>query len=555
MDTTKQSAAADLEAYLQAMRLNGSSSPLKQQRCPAPTSLRPPQPQPPKVPVPTARADAQQLLQQLQEVRQYWPQPQPQSYGVGESSTGAGYVSPFGSSSPNSFYASHYGAHSPRFNTPTAPFPSVSAKLNAWAGHYSPIGPSHPSVSHWSSMPSSSTNHCQPTPSAPQLGAPFPAWDHHASLDPYASALLSALRPNQMDYRSWIHTPAVRRRPTLEEVRSRLLRRPMEPELVMFPETAGHVVRLLMEGGEEVRLSVLAGVKRTVRSVIGCGEGHAVFLALLRACEGRLDELQGIVQAVCKGTGFLMHVVKYNHGVTALEELIRAVALHQQLCLPLIVWLLRERLMEHSKGAELLHHCFTTMPYENCSIMIRFAIINIDEMLSSASGSRCLAECFRNAQKDELRLLEEIILSRTSEIARGEYSNYFLQGALECGSELLTDRIAERVAEDVASLSADQFGSYVVEACFLRTLSLAPAQRVLAAFLGLRNDQLAELVQGGYSNYVVHKLLATGKDYFPEQTTALARRIEKLPAAVQREMHAQRVMRVVKKLFPRQPRY
>ena len=43
--------------------------------------------------------------------------------------------------------------------------------------------------------------------------------------------------------------------------------------------------------------------------------------------------------------------------------------------------------------------------------------------------------------------------------------------------------------------------------------------------------------------------------YFPEQTTALARRIEKLPAAVQREMHAQRVMRVVKKLFPRQPRY
>lgn len=42
---------------------------------------------------------------------------------------------------------------------------------------------------------------------------------------------------------------------------------------------------------------------------------------------------------------------------------------------------------------------------------------------------------------------------------------------------------------------------------------------------------------------------------FPEETTALARRIEKLPAAVHREMHAQRVMRVVKKHFPRKARY
>ncbi|XP_062213820.1 uncharacterized protein LOC133914843 [Phragmites australis] len=592
MDTTEQNAAAstdpaaDLDAYLDAMRLDDPSSPRMQQHYQAPTTLRPPQHQhqPPQVAVPTARADAQ-----FEAVRQYWPQPQPRRYSVGESSTGARYVSPFGSCTPSSFYASHYGAYSPRFTTPAEPFPSVShsssmpssssrycqptpsapfcpawdhnARLDPYASvasarHYDPIAPSHPSVSH-SSMPSSSTRHCQPTPSAPQLGAPFcPAWDHNASLDRHASTHLSAVRPNQVDYRSWIDTPAVRRRPTMNEVRSRLLRCPMEPALARSPETAEHVVRLLQEGREEVRLSVLAGVKSAVHSVMGSNVGHAVFLALLRACEGRLDELYSIVLAVCNGTGFLMYVMKYDHGVTALKGLIMAVAPapNHQLRLLLIVWLLRERLMEQSKGAELLHHCFTTLPYDGCLIMIQFAITNIDEMFLSESGSRCLAQCFANARNDELQALERIILSRTSEIARGQYSNYFLQRVLEWGSDLFKELVAIRVAEDAVSLSADQFGSYVVETCFLRTGLLEPAQRVLAAFLRLRNDQLAELVQGCYSNYVVHKLLSAGKDYFPELTVALARRIERLPAAVQREMYAQRVMRVVEKLLSRKPR-
>ncbi|KAL6649386.1 hypothetical protein ACP70R_013610 [Stipagrostis hirtigluma subsp. patula] len=593
MDTTEQraaaaafaGAAADLDAGIRSLRLEDPSSlPSKPQHHPAPTNPPcQPQPQSPRaVPMPITRAD---MLHQLQAVRQHWPQPQPQpqqqqqrySVQVGESSTGAAYPSPFGASSPSSsFYASHYGAYSPRF---TAPLPSpVAAKLSASAQHYDPVAPPHPSAAQPSSSASSSAGHCQPTPGAPTLGSAFAAWDHNAGLNayphpgaasassllrhdnngsigPYAAALQSALAANGLGYQPWFPmAPAARRLPTLEDVRSLLLRGAMEPRHVMSPAIARHVVRLLQEGGEEVRLSVLATVKRAVHSVMGSSEGHAVFLALLRACEVRLGELHGIVQAVRNGTGFLAHVAKYDHGVTCLKRLIMAVAPYPQLCGPLIVWLLGEHLMDHCKGAELLRHCFITVPYQNCSIIIQFAIFNLYEVLKSAPGSRSLAECFDNARDGELHVLEQIVLRYTSAIARGRYSNYFLQRVLERGSEALRAGVVERVAADVVNLAADQYGSYVVEACFLRPGSPGPLHRVLAAFLDLGGDELSEVVRGRYSNYVVHKLLATGKDRSPKQALALARRIERLPAAMLSEMYSQQVMKVVKKLFPRMPR-
>lgn len=51
---------------------------------------------------------------------------------------------------------------------------------------------------------------------------------------------------------------------------------------------------------------MLDKVKPFVDTIMGNREGHAVFLELLRACEGRFDELEGIVQAVCNRKGFLM---------------------------------------------------------------------------------------------------------------------------------------------------------------------------------------------------------------------------------------------------------
>lgn len=92
--------------------------------------------------------------------------------------------------------------------------------------------------------------------------------------------------------------------------------------------------------------------------------------------------------------------------------------------------------------------------------------------------------------------------------------NYFLQRAIEYGGERLLVDIAKRIAADVVSLSLDQFGSYVVESCFLQIMrsTMAPLQLVLDAFLALGDDDLAELVQGSFSNYVVSKLLRVAKD-------------------------------------------
>jgi hypothetical protein len=41
--------------------------------------------------------------------------------------------------------------------------------------------------------------------------------------------------------------------------------------------------------------------------------------------------------------------------------------------------------------------------------------------------------------------------------------------------------------------------------------------------------------------------------HFPKESTALARRIEKLPAAVHRDMRAKGVMLIVRKQFSKKP--
>lgn len=82
-----------------------------------------------------------------------------------------------------------------------------------------------------------------------------------------------------------------------------------------------------------------------------------------------------------------------------------------------------------------------------------------------------------------------------------------MQRVLHCGREQLKARIVDRVAQDVVELSMDKFGCFVVEECFL-SMGL---QRVLDAFLGLSDDDLAVTVQGRYSNYVVQMLLEAGK--------------------------------------------
>ncbi|TVU48097.1 hypothetical protein EJB05_07720, partial [Eragrostis curvula] len=462
--------AAGLDAYLHEMRLgDASSSPGKHQqqqhRTAAPSLLRRPQPLQVPVAPPAARADL--LKTQFEMVRQCWPQPQPQpqppSYAVRESSaaTAERYASILGPRSPSGFFNSHFGAHSPRHDTrSSSSFPSMM----------SPIAPSHafvPPSAPSSLLPSSSTtNHYyQPTASASSS-----AWDHHhhnVSFNPFASAppvgmlhdnagsfnpyaadthqpratvamlhdnadsfYASSAFPSEQveDYcyyynHPWMMgVPAVRHVPTLEEVRARLLRGPMDPALLAaFPEAAPHVVRLLQEGGGDARRSVLAGVTGAVHGVMGSRDARDVFLALLRACQGRPDELRSIVHAVCAGKGVLMGILKHDHGVAALKGLIVAVAPYPEPSFAVIVWLLNERLIEHCKCADLVHHCFATIPYETCLIMIRFATYHVNELLSSTTGSIYLAACFAYARNQELEILEDVVLTRTSAISKGQY--------------------------------------------------------------------------------------------------------------------------------------
>ncbi|KAL6649382.1 hypothetical protein ACP70R_013606 [Stipagrostis hirtigluma subsp. patula] len=617
---------------------------------PLPHPLQPP----PRALVSTATPDRRMLQQQLQVSPPNWPQSQ--SYGGGESSTGARFVSPVGAHiyaslrgahNPSSIFASVYGAHSPRSNAPAAPFPPVApkpSKLTASAKEYLPQ--SHPSAVQSSSTPSFSAS--RPSATVLQPGAAF----SNTGVDPYAYSPEMVQRPTSSsiavqhqpsatvlqpgaafsnagvdpcaydpemvqrptsdawldsplfepmpskDYRlsalssSWVaqssstpscsaipygsigpshpsmtqcpstpssgvyqHSasasqpryPAVvsdseRVRALLAdpyaygmlgggigrtEIRNRLLMAPMELVFAMVPQWSSHVVDLLQEGGQEVRLSVLAGVKRNVHKIMVSCEGQAVFIQLLRSCEGLPHELQGIVLAACNGNGFLMRIARNDSGFTSLKELISAVAPHPQLCEALINCLLREGLMQND-SVRILERCFTTLPYNDCSIMIRFAIATIDNMLSSTFGSECLAECFTNARNGELRALEEIILSSTHKMAKGQYSNYFLQKVLQRGSELLRERIAEGLMEDIVGLMVDRCGRFVVETCFIRTGSVPLLQRVLDVLQGLPDDRLAELVKDRSHNHVPGKLLETGRTHFPEQVLALERRIEKL---------------------------
>ncbi|RLN18615.1 hypothetical protein C2845_PM02G34770 [Panicum miliaceum] len=508
---------ADLEGGLHAMRLGDPSSPRLQLHQPAATSsplldpqqvLAPPAPPverpPPHVPqspprelAPTATTPDMRLLP-----HQHQSQPEARSYGGVEPSPADRIQSNLGN-----WLIS---------NAPAAPTPSVAperSKLSASAEAFHPIS--------------------MPNLSVVQLP--------HA-LDAYhPSALLGALRADAALFRL-----------TREHVRARLLRRgTLDADLLMSPEFSPHVVRLLEERDETMRRCVLAKVKPFVHTVMWTREGHAVFRELLRACEGRFDELEGIVQAACNRKGFLMIVVQQSLGVIALKELIRVVALRPQLRVTLLTGLLNECQMEQSKGDVLLHHCFIVLPHEDCKTIIQVAAASIDAMLCFPMGCYCLLVCLWNATDGELQDLEDKILRRVSVIATYQCGTNFLEYALTFGSEELKVRIAKRVAENIVDLSGHRLGYCVVQACFRLTRSVEAVECVFSAFLLLRPSELEALVRGPHSNSVLAALLDTGKRYSPKLAEDLAKRIEALPAAVLQVEDAQLwlLMWVIDRLF------
>jgi pumilio RNA-binding family len=187
-------------------------------------------------------------------------------------------------------------------------------------GGYAPTQSACPyqSVTASSSL-SAGPGQCQPAPSA----ASNSLQHQHCSIanqtvPDYASSIIERLRAIRAQ------APAVRRYQshTLEETRSQLLCSDMELQLVTFPNSAAHVVRLLQvqeEGSERIRHSVLAGATRRVHDLMDDREGREVLAALLRACAGRYAEVRAIVQAAAvahnpNGRHSLLRLAKHDHG-------------------------------------------------------------------------------------------------------------------------------------------------------------------------------------------------------------------------------------------------
>jgi hypothetical protein len=100
-----------------------------------------------------------------------------------------------------------------------------------------------------------------------------------------------------------IHCP-----PALEKVLSLLLEQDVPPASL-----EGGLYFVLEKGGEEVRLSVLAAVKRAVHFVMGTEKGAALFGALLDTYDDFAEELKAIVQALTADNddnGFLERNIK-----------------------------------------------------------------------------------------------------------------------------------------------------------------------------------------------------------------------------------------------------
>ncbi|KAE8803854.1 Pumilio domain-containing protein [Hordeum vulgare] len=567
----------DLAAALAAMRLGNPSPRTREQQ----------QEQAPQ------RQQSAWLLQRrmmsmeagLQVARQSWLQQSPQQAYQGEemgSSSGGGgggYFSPIGAaaaaSNPSALYDNALYDNAWYGNSAGRTYFSAQGQSGSQHHFVAASGPS------WAQQPyvlSASANQYQPVNSPVAASSSNTSLQHlyqqqyaisnQSGADGYAWAVPDDDR-NQVDLRLRAiraaqaqagHRAAPAAQPrgarTPEETRSRLLRAPIDLHVVTFPQSPKHVVELLQEGDDKIRLNVLAGVTRRIHDFMGSSDGHKVFVELLVACAGRDGEVKAIVEAALHCRPKLLPLMKHDHGASCLEQLMAAAAPDSNLCAMLLDRFLYEGVLLDGKGDRVLNCCFDTMRYEDTKVILHAALDGdmMDAMAYSRSpaGSKCLVECFNNARGNEFRRLQDAVIDKAYDLAMGEYSNYFVQHALEHTDVQTRQILVQRLMPHVVTLSLHRTGSYVVEACFQKAQQV---DQVLHEFLIMGDDQLVELVQGNYSNYVVHRLLDAAKEGYPKETLGLARRIYRLQGARVWQMFTDKVMRVVCKILARKSRF
>lgn len=276
----------------------------------------------------------------LQVARQSWSQQsQQQAYQweeMGSSSGGGPYVSPIGAAAaannPSSWYDS--SARGNFFSTQgqSGALPSWAQKpctLSASASQYQPVA--SPVEASSSTNTNTSLQYLyQQYASSNQSGAgayALSAPDDDKHMDLRLRAIRAAQA--QAGYVPYRAAPAAqpRRARTLEETRSRLLKAPIDVHVVTFPQSPAHVVKLLEEGVDKIRLNVLAGVTHRMHDFMDSRDGHAVLVALLRACAGRAGEVKDLVEAAaafypthCRHK--LLPLMKHDYGYVARNTLL-----------------------------------------------------------------------------------------------------------------------------------------------------------------------------------------------------------------------------------------
>ncbi|KAE8779701.1 hypothetical protein D1007_47273 [Hordeum vulgare] len=112
----------------------------------------------------------------------------------------------------------------------------------------------------------------------------------------------------------------------------------------------------------------------------------------------------------------------------------------------------------------------------------------------------------------ELDSLETAVSARPVVKARGRFSNYLLQTAVEHGTDMNRYIILDRIKTNLVGLSRHQHGHYVVQSLFLKTTDESQGEllrRLIKAFGNLYVAQLIELVRDPFASHVLSNLLDT----------------------------------------------
>lgn len=227
--------------------------------------------------------------------------------------------------------------------------------------------------------------------------------------------------------------------------------------------------------------------------------------------------------------------------IECMQGLVTAVAPYQDLYVTLLGFLTREdfSVVKRREGDKLLALCFHMIPYQKLKPLILHILTNIEDTIQSCD---CLRVCFDNASVGELVEVQKVLLSLCTAMAKGKYSNYFVQHVLRTGTTKFKQPIVQQLMHDVVALSTDNHGSHVVQLCF-KDLDVQLLCNVLTAFCELTERQLPEMVCGRSSKYVLHKLLDTGYTHLPQLASKLAQRLATLPGDIWHHAEANVVKR------------